>query len=158
MREFAAAGGGGAKRQRPLFLILRSRQPVRQVSRERESLAQRGGGHRGHKAKKKKRKEKGSSHRSSLARRPVILRVARAQHPYLRRAPPSCLTLFFAQLFLCFHSFFDWDSKGILLFPIFKREKEEFEKKKKVLLSGIQSAVGNETRKWQYPVGVQAGK
>jgi hypothetical protein len=30
---------------------------------------------------------------------------------------------------LCFHSFFDWDSKGILLFPIFIREKEEFEKK-----------------------------
>ena len=58
MREFAAAGGGGAKRQRPLFLILRSRQPVRQVSRERESLAQRGGGHRGHKAKKKKKKRK----------------------------------------------------------------------------------------------------
>ena len=58
MREFAAAGGGGAKRQRPLFLILRSRQPVRQVSRERESLAQRGGGHRGHKAKKKKKRKR----------------------------------------------------------------------------------------------------
>jgi hypothetical protein len=41
-------------------------------------------------------------------------------------------------------------------FPIFLKEKEEFEKK--VLLSGIRSAVGNETRKWQYPVGIQAGK
>jgi hypothetical protein len=83
---------------------------------------QRGGGHRGHKAKRKKKEkenkiEEGSSHRSSLARRPVILRVARAQHPSLRRArPPLRVSHSFAQ-FVCFEIFlivftftkyFDW--------------------------------------------------
>ncbi len=57
MREFAAAGGGGDE-AKTSFFFLRSRQARLQVSRERESLAQRGGGHRGHKAKKKEKENR----------------------------------------------------------------------------------------------------
>lgn len=144
--------GGGRRRrrrQRPLLFFLRSRQARLQVSRERESLAQRGGGHRGHKAKKKENKiEEGSSHRSSLARRPVILRVARAQHPSLRRARPPLVShtllpsLFVLKFFwLCFiHKYFDW---FFFYFFLVTKKKEIWFKRKSetnIVLSGIRAA------------------
>ena len=91
MREFAAAGGG--EEAKTSFFLLRSRQHVYK-SVESESLWRKEEGATAG-IRQKNKKGKGSSHRSSLARRPVILRVARAQHPYSRRAPPSCLTLLF---------------------------------------------------------------
>jgi hypothetical protein len=93
MREFAAAGGGGDE-GKDLFLFYFSSALGRHVykSVESESLWRKEEGATAGIRQKKKEKEnkieEGSSHRSSLARRPVILRVARAQHPSLRRARP----------------------------------------------------------------------
>lgn len=148
MREFAAAaaaGGGGAKRQRPLFLIFSAlgSQYVYSKSVESESLQRKEegatAGIRQKKKNQKRKRIKSPFQSSQTASDPPSGKGATSLSE--TRAPPR-VSLYFLPSCICvfIHSLIGIQRK-FYYFPIFLKEKEEFEKKKCCCLEFAQQSV-----------------